>query len=128
MKKWLGFILFCLLGSVAPFGAEGKGKGSSETDRAVEFIIRQVEQSDAIFIRNGREHKAADAARLLRAKFKNHRDEIKTPEDFIRVAGTKSSMSGKPYSVKDRGGEKPAAEWLKNHLEKYRKEASEKVP
>ncbi len=62
-----------------------------------------------------------DAARLMQHKFNASKKEIRTPEDFIRIAGTKSSMTRKAYFVKMADGRLvPSAEWLGEALRKHR--------
>ena len=57
----------------------------------------------------------------MQKKYEHFRNEIKTPEDFIRLAATKSLMSGNPYYVKLKNGEKITSEtWLLKALEAYR--------
>jgi hypothetical protein len=76
---------------------------------------------DAVFIRNGDEHTPTEAESHLRLKWSHQKDEIKTAEDFIRLCGTKSSMSGKPYTIRFADGhEEPAAEVLLKQLAKIR--------
>ena len=69
--------------------------------RKIEALIAAVESKpDAVFIRNGSEHKAAEAADHLRLKWKHAGDRIRTARDFIRYCATKSSMSGRKYRIR----------------------------
>ena len=44
-----------------------------------------------------------------------------TPEDFIRLAATKSLLTGQPYLVRTRDGkEMPLNTWLSNALREHR--------
>lgn len=90
-------------------------------DETVAYLIQHVADSKLTFIRNGSEHTSAEAADLMRKKFAYAKSAIKTPEDFIALAGTKSHLSGKPYLVK-MADEKtvPSAEWLAEALKAYR--------
>lgn len=54
----------------------------------------------AKFIRNGSEHTPDEAVAHLRLKWKNQAGAIATAEDFIRLCGTKSSLSGQPYVIR----------------------------
>ncbi|HEY1270175.1 MAG TPA: DUF5329 family protein [Candidatus Binatia bacterium] len=95
--------------------------GREDTDRAVEYLLAYVARSDSIFIRNGQSYDAQQAAAHLRAKYNYFKAQIQTPEDFIRLAGTKSELSGKPYLVQTRGGRVfKSAEWLTQILVDYR--------
>ena len=87
----------------------------------VAWLIKQVANSGLTFVRNGREHSPSEAARLMQYKLNASKNEIHTPEDFIRIAGTKSSTTGKTYFVKMADGKLvPSAEWLGEALRKYR--------
>jgi len=46
---------------------------------------------------------------------------IKSAEDFIKYTATKSSMSGRPYTVRCDGREILCAEWLSEELNRFRK-------
>ena len=59
---------------------------------------------DVVFIRNGDEHTAEEAAEHLRSKRKKAGSKIKTAVEFIVHIASKSSMSGKPYMIKFKDG------------------------
>jgi len=93
----------------------------------VEYLMGQVAHSDLTFIRNGRPHTGAEAAEHMRKKYEHFRDEIKTANDFIDLAATKSLLSGSPYQVVTKEGEHvPTAEWLRAALRACR--ASNRPP
>ena len=79
----------------------------------IELLIQRVGASKGvIFIRNGSEHSAADAATHLRRKLDASKGRIKTPEQFIDQLGSRSSMTGRPYRVRlPDGREIDSAEW-----------------
>lgn len=62
-------------------------------------LFALVETSDCTFIRNGSEHDAEDAADHLRLKSRRGKKYYDSTEQFIDRLATKSSWSGKPYSV-----------------------------
>jgi hypothetical protein len=69
--------------------------------RKIQALIAAVEhETGAVFIRNGREHGAAEAASHLRLKWKNAGKRVRSAEDFIRYCATGSSFSGKPYRIR----------------------------
>jgi hypothetical protein len=75
----------------------------------------------ASFIRNGDAHSPTDAAAHLRLKWTNQKKQIVTAEDFIRLCGTKSSVSGKPYVIRfSDGREEEAAQVLLKQLKVLR--------
>lgn len=116
----VGILLACAI--LAPAGAVARNEGgSADTSSAladtVSMLLRFVRESGCVFIRNGREHDAEAAAGHMDRKYRHYRDRIATPEDFIRLAATKSMMSGKAYLVRPPGGEvRASAEWLGDAL------------
>jgi hypothetical protein len=95
--------------------------GSEDVDKVIKYLLDYVRKSDVIFIRNGKEHNPQAAAEHMERKLEHFRDEIETPEDFIRLTGTKSILSGKPYLVRFLDGEEiRSKEWLEKALEQYR--------
>ncbi len=89
----------------------------TETER-IESLIRHVETLEgAVFIRNGEEHDCTAAAKHMRDKWNWKKKDIKTAEDFIRVAATKSSMSGEVYRIRFKDGhEENCGEYLLKQL------------
>ncbi|MCC6491106.1 MAG: DUF5329 family protein [Candidatus Hydrogenedentes bacterium] len=64
-------------------------------------LIAAVEGlKDAVFIRNGTEYKAKDAADHLRRKLEAAGDEIDSATKFIDLIASKSSMSGEEYTIR----------------------------
>jgi len=88
--------------------------------RAIQHLLAYVEASDCIFIRNGQEHNSHEAAKHLKAKYDYFMFNIKTPEEFIEKAASKSMMDG-PYWVRC-ADHSPisSAEWLTQELANYR--------
>jgi len=84
------------------------------TDQVIEKLIQAVaDLQGAVFLRNDVEHTAEEAANHLRGKWKWNEAKINTPEDFIRLAATRSSTSGQPYRIRfDDGRDVTSAEFL----------------
>lgn len=71
----------------------------------IDLLIKYVKNSkDIVFIRNGDEHSAKDAAKHLQRKRDWIGDDITTAREFIEKAATKSSFSGKYYTVRLKSG------------------------
>jgi hypothetical protein len=88
----------------------------------IRYLLDYVAQSKCTFIRNGKAYDAGRASRHLEKKYRHFKKEIATPEDFIRLAATKSLQTGKPYKVRTKDGrELPCDEWMRKVLEEYRK-------
>ena len=72
--------------------------------------------------RNGTEYDGKAAAEHMRTKWKAAGSKIKTARDFIRLAASKSSVSGKPYLIRFTDGRKVESEkFLTERLEKLEK-------
>jgi len=89
----------------------------------INYLLNFVEISGCEFYRNGSWHDSVKAQQHLRAKYDylSARDRIETAEDFIRLAATKSSLSGRAYEV--RCGECSAmttGAWLNDVLTRHR--------
>lgn len=96
---------------------------SKELIEAVEYLLEQTRASELVFIRNGKEYPPQEAVEHLQKKYDYFRKKrrVQTPEDFIRLAGTKSLISGKAYTVRlTDGTEQKAADWLTAQLKRFR--------
>ncbi|MBZ5537706.1 MAG: DUF5329 domain-containing protein [Acidobacteriia bacterium] len=98
-----------------------------DTDETIAYLLAFVANSDCTFIRNGQSYTGKQASDHLNSKYRYYKDKIATPEDFIRLAATKSMLSGKPYLIRTvEGKELRSDEWLKQILEEYRKTRKDK--
>lgn len=90
-------------------------------EKTINYLLRYVEESQCTFIRNDEEHSSKFAAEHIRNKYDYFRDRINTPEEFIKLCATKSTISGERYLVRcGRNRQIPSAEWLTEELNKYR--------
>lgn len=117
--KFLGILAFLLSASLAlalPPKAE------------IEALLGYLKNLDgAVFIRNGSEHTATEAAAHLRLKSEKQAGKIKTAEDFIALCGTKSSISGQRYQIRLKNGQlRYANDWLTERLRQIREIKSER--
>jgi len=92
----------------------------AEASAAIEYLLDYVANSDIVFVRNGKNHTPAEAVQHMRRKYEYYEKKIHTAEDFIALAASKSTMSGKPYTVRIDANEIPAADWLTGVLGAYR--------
>ena len=97
----------------------------AEPEASIEYMLARVASSDVVFLRNGKAHTPAEAVDHMRLKYEYYEDRIRTPEDFIRWAATKSVLSGRAYKIRDESGEVPASKWMHRLLAEYRE--SQKV-
>lgn len=95
--------------------------GASELSQTIQYLLDFVKNSECRFYRNNKEHSAGEAAAHMQKKYNHFKKDIKTPEDFIRLAATKSLISGKWYYVKLKNGKSITSRvWLLQALEDYR--------
>jgi Family of unknown function (DUF5329) len=89
--------------------------------RKIEFLISAVENlKGAKFVRNGSEHNGKEASEHLRMKLKNAGDRIRTADDFIRFCASRSSVSGKPYTIRSFDGKTiTSEEYFREKLKEY---------
>ncbi|MBI3545107.1 MAG: DUF5329 domain-containing protein [Gammaproteobacteria bacterium] len=90
----------------------------------VNFLLGYVEGSTCEFNRNGTWYDSKKAQSHLRDKYKYlvARNRINSAEDFIEMAATQSSFSGKPYQVRCNGGAVITSNrWLRDELARFRK-------
>ncbi len=106
--------------NAAAIGAAQTGS-CGDLESSVAFLMEQVARSNLTFIRNGTPHEGSEAAEHMLKKYHHFQRKIRRPEDFIRLAGTRSLLSGKPYQVVTADGMKvPTADWLQARLDACR--------
>jgi|APFre7841882630_1041343.scaffolds.fasta_scaffold01339_6 hypothetical protein len=97
----------------------------------INHLLGLIEQSGCEFFRNGTWYNAQRAQAHLRAKYNvlAANDQIKTAEDFIDKAASKSSLSGLPYQIRCGGGAAMTTkQWFDAALVRYRNDISRSVP
>lgn len=114
------FIPVCILFACLSSGLV-QAEPPEELSATVEYLLGEVARSEAVFIRNGKEHTPAGAAEHICKKYQHFKEQIKTGEDFIRLSATQSLVSKKPYTIRFPDGKTiPTAEYLLNLLQQYR--------
>ncbi|HEV2965357.1 MAG TPA: DUF5329 family protein [Chthoniobacterales bacterium] len=90
-------------------------------DDSINYLLDYVANSNATFIRNGQTHTPQEAASHIKAKYEHFKNEIKTPQDFIRLSASKSLLTGQPYLVRTKDGKEiQLSVWLTDALQKHR--------
>jgi len=90
----------------------------------VEALLAQLQSSSCDFSRNGSWHMPAEARTHLLRKLAYLEDKslVSTADQFIDLAASKSSSSGKPYLVRCAGhATVPSGDWLRARLAALRK-------
>ena len=103
-------------------GVAGATPSPSE-DTVIQTLIQRVEKkSDMVFVRNGNEYNATDAASHLRSKYDYFKAQIVTAEDFIDRCATRSEMTKIAYKVKLAGNAamRDSGDFLRDELHKLR--------
>ncbi|MFS2069088.1 DUF5329 domain-containing protein [Pseudomonas sp. CT11-2] len=93
-------------------------KATQEINSLLDF----VEHSECRFVRNGSEYAGPQARAHLEKKLEylEEQERVNSAEDFIELAATQSSMSGRAYEVHCPAGIQPASLWLKTELQRQR--------
>ena len=107
-----GILLLCI--AFHPYTSQ------ADVDSEIDHLLQYIETSGCTFHRNGNIHDSRDAGEHIRKKYAHTKRRIKTSEDFIRYAATKSSVSGRPYHVTCDGIKMKTAEWLADELARFR--------
>jgi hypothetical protein len=108
---FLALLGFCTFSAIA----------EEDLESTINYLLAYVKNADVVYIRNNREHTPEEAAAHMRRKYEHFKDQIKTPEDFILLAGTKGLMTGEAYQVRMKDGKTILTQkWLEEALKKYR--------
>lgn len=87
----------------------------------VAHLLTFVKDSGCTLTRNGSSHTAIEGVSHIENKYDYFRDDIQSTEDFIDLSATKSTMSGKYYTVTCPGKETiKTQDWLLTELKRYR--------
>jgi hypothetical protein len=96
-----------------------------EEQTKIDFLVGEVRNSPAIFIRNGRGYPASRAASHLSTKLKFAGRRVQNARQFVIGIASHSEETGAPYEIVWRDGRRqPLAEWLLARLELYEMEHS----
>ncbi|HZH44384.1 MAG TPA: DUF5329 domain-containing protein [Lysobacter sp.] len=118
--RWAALALALLAGMAA-------AAPPPQAEREIGRLIDALGSSGCRFQRNGDWHDAKAAQEHLRRKYDylRRRELVASAEQFIERAATRSSMSGKPYTVRCGGrAEEPSAQWLGRQLQALRRATS----
>lgn len=95
----------------------------AEQVEEINHLLDFIRNSDCIMERNGSRHSTIDAIEHILKKYDYYRDEINNTEDFIRLAATKSTISGEYYKVNCQDEKSfRTQDWLMSELKRYRSE------
>ena len=123
MKSKSALIVLFLSSILCPWSSLG-AEAVSTADEEITHLLKYILVSDCKFDRNGSFHSAKDGHAHVQKKYEHFKKKrkIKTDEDFIEYAATKSLMSGKMYHVKLADGRRVLLrDWLSEELVRLRK-------
>jgi hypothetical protein len=110
-------ILLLIISSIQIVNADVPPEQKAEVEHLLEFVV----QSDCIMVRNGEEHAGEKAVSHIQVKYDYFKEKITTTEEFIEYSATKSTMSGKYYTVRCPGQEEMRTQdWLMEELTTFR--------
>jgi hypothetical protein len=100
----------------------GQVPATPKVTQEIKGLLDFVEQSECQFVRNGSEYPGPRARAHLEKKlnYLEGKNMVNSAEDFIDLAATKSSISGRPYEVRCAENVEPASIWLKRELQRQR--------
>lgn len=94
----------------------------------IRWLMDHVAESGLVFLRNGEEHDASEAAAHMARKYRYFEDEIESAEAFIARAASRSLLSDRPYLVVlPDGSRRPTADWLREALARHRLDVAGEV-
>ncbi len=83
----------------------------------IERLLKAIQSSGLVFLRNGKEATASVTANRLRSKWRKATPPIRTVQDFIDRVASRSSATGRPYEVELADGSTiEAKDWLRRQL------------
>lgn len=112
MHKRILYILLCLGASVAMALPE-------PIESTIQHLLTTIESSQCTFYRNGKSYRSPDVVKHVKFKRNYFKDKIDSPETFIKLAATKSEMSGKLYLIECPDFKMPMGQWLLEALQTY---------
>ncbi len=112
------------------FAAYSRGASRPAQEQAkIDWLLLEVGNSKAIFVRNGKEYDASKAVSHLKTKLLFAGKRVQTARQFIVGVASRSSESGKPYEIRlPDGKQRPMEVWLLERLAVYEKGAAAQRP
>ena len=120
--RLISTLLISLAVTAPAFAVEPGAAAKAE----VSTLLTRLAASGCTFQRNGSWYNAAEARAHLEKKYQYLLDKqrLASAEDFVEMAATRSSTSGKPYIVKCGDKEQPSAQWMGEQLKALRAPAA----
>jgi hypothetical protein len=122
MKRLVQTLLSLVLALALAQGANAGPAPGSAAAAEINYLLDYLGNSGCEFYRNGTWYDSGTAKAHLRYKYDAlvQHGQIRTTDDFIVKAATKSSMTGLAYKVRCAPGpEIPSSQWLRDALASY---------
>ncbi|TPG78211.1 DUF5329 domain-containing protein [Pseudomonas arsenicoxydans] len=129
MRVWIGAIARLISQLIIAAGisliaivTNVQAQATSQATQEIKSLLDFVEHSECQFVRNGDEFPGPRARAHLEKKlsYLEGKNRVNSAEDFIDLAASKSSMSGRAYEVRCPEGAQPARTWLMKELQRQR--------
>ena len=96
----------------------------ADSKQEISHLLDFVGKTECRYQRNGSDHNGEKARAHIQKKYDYYSDEIKSAEDFIAYSATKSTMSGKKYTISCAGKKVQfSGDWLNAELQEYRSQS-----
>jgi len=119
--RWPGAVPLAFGLLLVAFDAVGAGRPETEQAK-IDWLLSEVGNSNAVFIRNGKEYEASRAVAHLKTKLLFAGRRVQTAKQFIVALASHSESTGKPYEIRASDGRQvPLQAWLLERLAVYEK-------
>lgn len=109
--------LLALLLIALPLAAAKRPAAEQEK---IDWLLSEIECSDATFLRNGAEYDGRKAASHLKMKLFWAGKRVQTARDFILGVCSRSEASGRPYEIRFKDStQRPLENWLSERLDAF---------
>ena len=103
------------------FATSSEAEPAPASAAEIAHLLDAVEASQCTFIRNGTPHPSAEARAHMELKYDHVRRRVDTAEDFIELAGSQSSITGRAYLVECADEpQRRSRDWLLERLHAFR--------
>jgi len=120
-RRWAGALMVMLGFALLP---AAHASPPEIVQAEINYLLGRVASSGCEFYRNGSWYDGRRAEAHLRSKYDAlvAKDLIRTTDDFIELAGTRSSFSGREYAIRcSSSAAVPSNQWLREQLTLYRR-------
>jgi hypothetical protein len=104
MKNIILILLICLPAS----------SNAQDFNHEIKYLKQYINTSECLFNRNGDIHTAPEALKHIEKKYQYFKDDINSAERFIETSASKSTLSGKAYTVTCPAGHKQQGHGIQN--------------